>query len=99
MKQPKVPEYREADGVSAYIKALILFLKDFSMAAWTANNQRRKEIAALAGKGGSGGGGAYGFSINEEGHLLCTHEQETPPPLHIDEGGHLIYTYEIGKEA
>lgn len=44
MKQPRVPEYREADGVKAYIKPLILFLKDFTMAAWTANNQRKKEI-------------------------------------------------------
>ena len=47
MKQPRVPEYREADGVKAYIKPLILFLKDFTMAAWTANNQRKKEIEAV----------------------------------------------------
>lgn len=100
MKQPRVPEYRETDGVKVYIKALILFLKDFSMAAWTANNQRKKEIAALAAKGGSGGGsGAYGFSIDENGHLICTYEADTSPPLHIDESGHLIYTYEIGEEA
>ena len=98
MKQPRVPEYREADGVKVYIKALILFLKDFSMAAWTANNQRKKEIAAIASKGGSSGG-EYGFHINEDGHLICTYEQEMPPPLHIDENGHLIYTYEIGEEA
>lgn len=45
MKQPRVPEYREADGVKAYIKPLILFLKDFTMAAWTANNQRKNENA------------------------------------------------------
>ena len=47
MKQPRVPEYREADGVGGYIKVLILFLKDFSMAAWTANNQRKKEIETI----------------------------------------------------
>ena len=48
MKQPRVPEYREADGVSRYIKLLILFLKDFSMSVWTANNQRKKEIEAVS---------------------------------------------------
>ena len=47
MKQPRVPEYRESEGVKAYIKPLILFLKDFTMAAWTANNQRKKEIEAI----------------------------------------------------
>ena len=44
MKQPRVPEYREAEGVSRYIKSLILFLKDFSMSVWVANNQRKKDI-------------------------------------------------------
>ena len=44
MKQPRVPEYREAEGVSRYLKSLILFLKDFTSEAWTANNQRKKEI-------------------------------------------------------
>ena len=34
-KQPRVPEYRESEGVSRYIKPLILFLKDFTMSAWT----------------------------------------------------------------
>lgn len=47
MKQPRVPEYRESEGVKAYIKPLILFLKDFTMAAWTANNQRKKEIEEI----------------------------------------------------
>ena len=49
MKQPRVPEYREADGVSRYIKSLILFLKDFSMSVWVANNQRKKEIENVFG--------------------------------------------------
>ena len=52
MKQPRVPEYRESEGVKAYIKPLILFLKDFTMAAWTANNQRRKEIEEVKNKAG-----------------------------------------------
>ena len=47
MKQPKVPEYRDGDNMRDFIRRLILFLKDFTMAAWTANNQRKKEIEAL----------------------------------------------------
>ena len=92
MKQPKVPEYRENEGVKAYIKPLILFLKDFTMAAWTANNQRRKEIEALAKKGPSDVFGLFAFHIDESGHLICTYDTQSPPPLHIDERGHLIYT-------
>ena len=47
MKQPRVPEYRDGDGMSRYIRTLILFLKDFSMEVWAANNQRAREIEAL----------------------------------------------------
>ena len=32
MKQPRVPEYREGENVRAYIRPLILFLKDFATA-------------------------------------------------------------------
>ncbi|MBQ4265131.1 MAG: hypothetical protein IJB85_06435 [Clostridia bacterium] len=46
-RQPKVPEYREGEGVSRYLRKLALFLKDFSGAAWTANNQRIREIQSL----------------------------------------------------
>ena len=46
-RQPKVPEYREGDGVSHYLKKLALFLKDFTGAAWTANNQRIREMQTL----------------------------------------------------
>lgn len=46
-KQPRVPEYRESDGMGRYIKSLILFLKDFCMDVWTANRQRKSEIEAL----------------------------------------------------
>jgi len=48
MKQPRVPEYRESEGVQSYIKPLILFLKDFSMAAWTANSKRKHEIQNIS---------------------------------------------------
>lgn len=46
-KQPRVPEYRESDGTVRYIRSLVLFLKDFCMDVWTANNQRTGEIDAL----------------------------------------------------
>lgn len=45
--QPRVPEYREEDGTGRYMRALALFLKDFSLAAWAANQRRRRETAAL----------------------------------------------------
>lgn len=48
-KQPRVPEYREREGVDRYIRSLILFLKDFCMDVWTANNQRSGEIDAVKG--------------------------------------------------
>lgn len=46
-KQPRVPEYRESDGTGKYIRSLVLFLKDFCMDVWTANNQRTGEIEVL----------------------------------------------------
>lgn len=46
-RQPRVPEYNEREGEGKTLRALILFLKDFSMAAWTANNQRKREIEAV----------------------------------------------------
>ena len=46
-KQPRVPEYRESEGISRYIRPLILFLKDFSLASWKANNQRIREIGEV----------------------------------------------------
>ena len=46
-KKPRVPEYRESDGMGRYIKSLLLFLKDFCTDVWTANRQRESEIEAL----------------------------------------------------
>lgn len=46
-RQPKTPEYREGENVRTYIRPLILFLKEFSTAAWAANGRRKREIAAL----------------------------------------------------
>lgn len=48
-KQPRIPEYRESEGTSKYLKSLVLFLKDFCMESWKAimNIQKRLE----SGKG------------------------------------------------
>lgn len=46
-RQPRVPEYREGEAAGSYLRLLMLFLKDFTSAAWAANNRRKKEIAAL----------------------------------------------------
>ena len=46
-RQPRVPEYREGEGLAAYMRQMILFLKDCTMAAWAANGRRIKEIRAL----------------------------------------------------
>ena len=35
----------------------------------------------------------YGFSIDEEGHLILTYNGGSAPDFSIDENGHLIYTY------
>ncbi len=46
-RQPRIPEYNEAEGAGKALRALILFLKDFTMSAWTANNRRKREIEAI----------------------------------------------------
>lgn len=47
MKQPRVPEYRERAGASAYLKTLVMFLKDFTMATWEKLERQEKEIEDL----------------------------------------------------
>lgn len=81
MKQPRVPEYREADGVSRYLKSLVLFLKDFTSEVWVEN--KNKGVSGLE---------FCSFHVDDRGHLICTYESPTRPPLHIDANGHLIYT-------
>ena len=41
-KQPRVPEYREAEGVGYYMRNLTLFLKDFCMDSWKATMNLQK---------------------------------------------------------
>lgn len=56
-KQPRVPEYRESEGVRAYMRPLVMFLKDFADSVWTAyrniskeNEEIKKRLDALEGK-------------------------------------------------
>ncbi|MDO4528703.1 MAG: hypothetical protein Q4C03_07990, partial [bacterium] len=43
-KQPRVPEYRERDGVVRYLKTLILFLKDFCFDVWQTQTKTGKTL-------------------------------------------------------
>ena len=56
-KQPRVPEYRAGDGVASFLRALVLFLKDFCQEAWVEHRQLaktqdelKKRMDALEGK-------------------------------------------------
>lgn len=46
-KQPRVPEYREAEGVGHYMRNLTLFLKDFCMDSWKATMNLQKSVSVL----------------------------------------------------
>ena len=56
-KQPRVPEYR---GNNAFLRTLVLWLKDFTNDAWTANRQREAEIKQLEEAVKKMGGGGHG---------------------------------------
>lgn len=45
-----------------------------------------------AASSGDGDFGLFAFHIDDSGHLICTYDTTEPPPLSIDENGHLIYT-------
>ena len=47
LKQPRVPEYRQGEELRAYLRTLILFLKDFCQDVWSAVRQADKRIEAL----------------------------------------------------
>lgn len=46
-KQPRVPEMKDGGNDHLFIHRLVLFLKDFATAAWSANNRRKKEMEDL----------------------------------------------------
>ena len=43
-----------------------------------------------------GRGGAYGFAINDQGHLILTYQGDEPPNYSINDQGHLILT--VGED-
>ena len=47
MKQPRVPEYRDGDGLDKYLRALVLFLKDFCQETWMASRLQMRSIDAI----------------------------------------------------
>lgn len=58
-KQPRVPPLKEGTRLAEYIRELILFLKDFCLAAWNEDRKKdseiekiKKRLDALDGGGG-----------------------------------------------
>ena len=50
MKQPRVPEYREGEGFSRFVRTLVLFLKDFSMDVWQTVTAMERRLKSLEDK-------------------------------------------------
>lgn len=50
LKQPRVPEYREGEGMGRYMRTLILFLKDFTIDVWTEVIALEKRVKQLEDK-------------------------------------------------
>lgn len=46
-KQPKVPDLREGANLYQHALDVIRFLKDFCMAAWTADRRKDEDIAEI----------------------------------------------------
>ena len=46
-RQPRVPQMREGDSVQTYVRELMLFLRDYCMAAWNSDRRKDEEIRAL----------------------------------------------------
>ena len=47
MRQPRVPEYHEGEGYGRYMRALVLFLKDFTMDVYTTIRELEKRVKKL----------------------------------------------------
>ena len=41
--------------------------------------------------------GMYAFHIDDNGHLICEYDTDSPPPLSIDSRGHLMWTVDSGN--
>ncbi|MBR5303179.1 MAG: hypothetical protein IKU38_10120 [Clostridia bacterium] len=49
-KQPRVPEYQNGESAEAYIRKLVLFLKDFCADAWIESKKQESAIRKMAQK-------------------------------------------------
>lgn len=46
-KQPRVPQMREGTNLAAFMREIVLFLKDFAMETWTTVRSHDEEIRKL----------------------------------------------------
>lgn len=46
-RQPRVPEITGGETAFEMMRKILLFLKEFCVAAWAANNRRRQEMLRL----------------------------------------------------
>ncbi len=61
----------------------------------------KTDVSAVGEKGAPGvtvpADGMFGVDISEDGHLRIYYTGSTPPPLSINDSGHLIFTMESGN--
>ena len=46
-RQPRVPQLREKGTEDRYAKELMLFLRDFCLAAWNADRKKDEELSGI----------------------------------------------------
>lgn len=46
-RQPRVPQMREGGTEGGYAKELMLFLRDFCLAAWNADRKKDEELSGI----------------------------------------------------
>jgi hypothetical protein len=46
-KQPRVPQMREGTNLYAYVREIVLFLKDFCLESWAQSKRQSEEIERI----------------------------------------------------
>ena len=46
-KQPRVPQMSEGANLYAFVREIVLFLKDFCLESWTQSKRHREEIEKI----------------------------------------------------
>ena len=46
-KQPRVPQMREGTNLYAYVREIVLFLKDFCLECWAESKRQSEEIEKI----------------------------------------------------